>query len=279
MTAMPLDQPPAAMLERVASLLEVFAAQRPLTLTELSRQSKLPRSSAHRILQGLVEIGWVERHGFRYALGVRMFEIGNMVRQRRVPRAALPIMTMVHQRTGLTAHLSILSGAEIVHVERVGLWPGTHGAWNVGSRQAVEQTAAGQALLASLPENQWPMLTFDAVSTEYGVRTREQLDRAIAKVWDRGRIGVDEQGSELGVTVVAAPIDVGDQSGRFAFSLCGPTRLIPVDATVLLVRLATLEIQQAAVGLPTGRHHLMRATQLTTAAEAVRRVLAQRAVQ
>lgn len=273
---MQFDQPPIAMMERVACLLDVFIAHRPLTLTEISRRSNLPRSSAHRILQGLVQLGWIERHGSRYVLGMRMFEIGNSVRQRRVPQAALPVMTSVHRRTGLTAHLSIMSGAEILHVERVGLWPAVRDPWNVGSRQPLEHSAAGRVLLASLPETQWPRLTFDSTSTIYGIQTRAQLDREIARVHHRGQVAVDAQGCEIGVTVVAAPIDIAEQPSRFALSLCGPTASLPVDTTVSLVRAASIEIQHAAVGLHAGRQHRTRATELAAASEAVGRLLAQR---
>ena len=69
MTAAPSQETPAAMIDRVASLLQSFDGRPRLTLAQISRLANLPRSSAHRILQRLVDLGWVERDGFQYGLG------------------------------------------------------------------------------------------------------------------------------------------------------------------------------------------------------------------
>ncbi|MEV5835405.1 IclR family transcriptional regulator [Nocardia sp. NPDC052112] len=250
---MQIEEAPTAMIDRVTSLLEAFVGQRPLKLAEIARRVHLPRSSTHRILQRLVELGWVERHGYEYALGIRMFELGSqVVRQRTVHEAALPVMTELNRRTGLTAHLSILAGAEILHLERVGLWPNTGREWAVGARQPVELSAAGHALLASMDSDLWPDLPFASTPTCYSIRTRLQLERALQKVRDRGGVAVDAQGSALGVSVVAAPIgiDVEEGRGRVALSLCGPTRSIKTDAVVAMVRSAAVDIWHAAAGVP-----------------------------
>ncbi|WP_433635210.1 IclR family transcriptional regulator [Nocardia sp. CA-120079] len=248
---MQIEEAPTAMIDRVTSLLETFVGQRPLTLAEIARRAHLPRSSTHRILQRLVELGWVERHGFKYALGIRMFELGSqVVRQRSVHEAAVPVMTELNRRTGLTAHLSILAGSEILHLERVGLWPNNGRGWTIGARQPVELSAAGHALLASMDTEAWPELEFASTPTCYSVRTRLQLERELRKVRDRGGVAVDAQGCALGVTVVAAPIGIDVDRGRVALSLCGPTRGVKTDAVVAMVRSAAVDIWHAASGVP-----------------------------
>ncbi|MER6896346.1 helix-turn-helix domain-containing protein, partial [Amycolatopsis sp. NPDC000740] len=128
-----IEEAPAAMIDRVASLLESFVGERPLTLAELARRSHVPRSSAHRILQRLVELGWVERKEFTYTLGVRMFELGSQfTRRRTVPRAAVAVMAELHRRSGMTVYLSMLVGSEIMHLERIGSWPSASGQWSAG---------------------------------------------------------------------------------------------------------------------------------------------------
>lgn len=247
MATVQLEQTPNAMIDRVASLLEAFVGQRPMTLADITRRSQLPRSSAHRILQRLVELGWVERHGFEYVLGIRMFEFGSqVVRQRSLNDVATAVMTGLHRRTGLTAHLSLLSGAEILHLHRVGAWPMPGRQWAVGARQPVELTAAGHALLAAMDPEQWPELPFAIAPTCYSVRTRRQLERELEKVRDRSGVAVDSQGCALGVTVVAAALDIDVDRGRMAVSLCGPTRSITTTAVVSEVRLAANEIRRAA---------------------------------
>ncbi|WP_166908734.1 IclR family transcriptional regulator [Mycobacterium sp. DL440] len=244
------DGAPIAMLNRVASLLEVFGARQTLTLAEISRYSSVPRSSAHRILQGLVQLGWVERQGVEYALGLRMFELGSQaVRQRRVPDAALPVMADLHRRTGLTAHLSILANAHVLHVERFGVWPSTGACWQAGFKQAVEQSAPGRALLAQIDESAWPELRY-AVTSPYGIRNRTELDRNLDKVRARGGVAVDAEGCELGVTVVAAAIGVSEGGNRFTLSLCGPARSTRVEPVIATVRSASWAIWHALSDVP-----------------------------
>ncbi|MEV3964420.1 IclR family transcriptional regulator [Nocardia sp. NPDC050193] len=253
MATVRIGETPTAMIDRVASILESFVGRRPLTLAEVARCSGLPRSSAHRILQRLVELGWVERNEFRYALGYRMFELGaQFTRQRSVHREALPVMTELHRRTGLTAHLSMLTGTEILHLERIGVWPGDAGEWGVGARQPVTRTAAGRALLAVIPRDEWPEIVFGAAPTCYTVRSAVQFDRDIARIRDRGGVAVDAQGCVLGVTVVAAPITVGE-GGYFALSLCGPTKSLRTEVVIADVRRAAAAVWRQASGMPPTR--------------------------
>lgn len=244
------DATSIAMLNRVASLLEAFGARQSLTLAEFTRYSNVPRSSAHRILQGLVQLGWIERQGAGYVLGLKMFEFGcQAVRQRRVPEAALPVMVDLHRRTGLTAHLSVLADTDVLHVERFGAWPSAGKCWQVGSKQPVEQSAAGRALLAQIDESAWPELRYVTTSA-YGIRNRADLDRHLATVRGRGGVAVDAGGYEPGVTVVAAPIGVGEGGNRFALSLCGPTRSTRVEPVVAAVHSASWAICHSLSDVP-----------------------------
>ncbi|WP_067680621.1 IclR family transcriptional regulator [Nocardia miyunensis] len=258
-----LEETPTAMIDRVASLLESFVGERPLTLAEIARRSHVPRSSAHRILQRLVELGWVERKQFKYTLGVRMFELGAQFRRRHnVHRAALPVMTDLHRRSGLTVHLSMLVGAEIMHLDRVGLWPSVGGQWSVGARQPAAITAAGRAVLATLPPGRWAELEFEDVPTCYSIRSRNQLARDLERVRDRGGVAVDSQGTALGVTVVAAPIATADTDAEehFALSLCGPTRTLGLESVTAEVRDAAATIWRVAAGVPPLRPRPVAAT-------------------
>jgi DNA-binding IclR family transcriptional regulator len=256
---MQIQEAPTAMIDRVSTVLDAFVGQRPLTLAEVARRSNLPPSSTHRILQRLVELGWVERYGFEYALGIRMFELGShVVRQRGVHEAALPVMTRLNRQTGCTAYLSTLVDSEVLHLERVGLWPKAGPSWGIGARQRAELAAPGRALLAALAVEEWPDLTFDTAPTCYSVRNRAQLDRDLQRVRDRGGVAVDAQGCALGVTVVAAPVDVHDDRGPVALSLSGPTKSVRTDALIAAVRTGAADIWYGVSGVPRMRTRSLR---------------------
>lgn len=258
MTTMQEADPPAAMIDRVASLLDVFVGRRSLTLAEIVERSRLPRSSAHRILQRLVELRWVERRGSQYGLGLRMFEFGSqVVRQRRPHTAALPIMDELHRRTGCSAYLSVLVDADVLHLERVGTWPREE-AWGVGSRHPVAQSASGWALLAAIDAEEWPNLSFSPASTRYGIRSMLELHRELEYVRARGGVAVDSQRNFPGVTVVAAPVGVDEFGDLVVLSLCGPASRVRTDAVAAAVRDAAVAIWRSTAGMPRSRSLLLR---------------------
>lgn len=242
---------PIAMIDRVASLLQVFDGHTGLTLAQLSRMSDLPRSSTHRILQRLVDLGWVERDGYQYSLGLRMFELGSqVVRRDRIHQVSLPFLHTLHRSTGLTVHLSALVASDLLHLERIGDWPDRGDSWRLGARQPAVLAAGGRALLARLAESEWPVLDFPPPATAHGIRTLRELRNDLDLVVDRGGVAIDHQGCAAGITVVAVPVGPPGSNVRAALSLCGPTGSVPVKEAGLAVRTAAADIWHALSGMP-----------------------------
>lgn len=265
MTTARSQQTPTAMIDRVASLLQSFDRHPRLTLAQISRLANLPRSSAHRILQRLVELGWIERDGFQYGLGMRMFELGSqVVRRDRAHQAALPFLHALHRSTGLTAHLSVLVSADVLHLERIGTRAETEPAWCPGGRQPAVHSAAGRALLAQLDESSWPELTFPPAATSYGVRGLTQLRRELDRVRERGGVAIDIQSCTAGITVVAAPIGPAEAELSAAVSLCGPSETMPTDKAAAAVRMVAMDIWYAASGVTRLRGHASHAVPHTS---------------
>ncbi|GGK36942.1 IclR family transcriptional regulator [Nocardia camponoti] len=141
---------PSAGLERAALLIDAFDGPGRLTLADIVRRTGLPRSSAHRMLDQLVQLRWLRRDGRDYELGLRLVELGSLaVHQDRLHRAALPYLRELHRATGFVVHLAVLDGDDVVYLDKVG------GEWNtavpsrVGGRRPAHTTALGKALLAA----------------------------------------------------------------------------------------------------------------------------------
>lgn len=106
---------PNAFLDRVSLLLDAFGGRDRLTLAEIVRRTGLPRSSAHRILDHLVQLRWLHRSGRDYTLGLRLVELGSLaVYQDRLHSAAHPHLYELHRRTGLIVEMTILDGSNVV---------------------------------------------------------------------------------------------------------------------------------------------------------------------
>ncbi len=125
-------------------------------VSQLARDVEVPVSTAHRLLAGMVPLGFVsfDRERRRYSLGLRAFELGQRVASaRRLSEVALPAMRGVTRTTGETTLLAVLSGDEVLYVERT---EGKHLAqiWGApGSRGSPRTTRRwASRLVAFLPE-------------------------------------------------------------------------------------------------------------------------------
>src|SRR4051794_38749767 len=66
-------------IDRAFALLNSFdPAHRELSLTDLSRRSGLPMSTALRMARRLVAWGALERHGGGYVVGLRLWEVASL---------------------------------------------------------------------------------------------------------------------------------------------------------------------------------------------------------
>src|SRR3569833_1704497 len=108
-------------IERKISLLDALAHYPDLVcLKELSTVTGLHPSTAHRILNDLVVKRFVDRaDAGSYRLGMRLLELGNIVKSRlNVREAALDFMRSLHRKTHQTNNLSVRQGEEIVYIDR-----------------------------------------------------------------------------------------------------------------------------------------------------------------
>src|SRR6185503_2275871 len=126
--------------DRMMRLLEVLAQHpEPLGLKQIAQYTGLHPSTAHRILSSMSADRMVDRvEPGSYRLGMRLLELGNLVKSRiSVRELALPMMRELHAQTGEIAYVertsSGRSAMRVVHV--------------IGTRAALHVTAAGKLFL------------------------------------------------------------------------------------------------------------------------------------
>lgn len=139
-------------IDRMMHLIETLVRHpSPANLKQLALETGLHPSTAHRILAVMVENRLVDRiEPGTYRLGIRLLELGNLVRMRlNVRQEALPIMQALHDDIRETVNLSVRQGDEVVYVERVS----SSGQMMrvvqaVGTRAPLHATSVGKVFLA-----------------------------------------------------------------------------------------------------------------------------------
>ena len=217
---------PSAVIDRISLVLDAFDGPGRLTLAQIVRRTGLPRSSAHRMLERLVQLRWLRRSGRDYELGMRLVELGSLaVHQDRLVRAAGPLLGELHRATGLVVHLAVLDGPDVVYLEKVGDRMTGALPTRVGARQPAHCTAVGKAILAYSDED--TAVDLHARKTKYSIANSSQLAIELAKVRAHG-VAFEREESLLGFGCVAAPIGSPGEAVA-AVSVCGPMNRMMFD--------------------------------------------------
>uniref|UniRef100_A0AAU3H4B1 IclR family transcriptional regulator n=1 Tax=Streptomyces sp. NBC_01401 TaxID=2903854 RepID=A0AAU3H4B1_9ACTN len=144
------------MVERVTLIMDVFEGRTDrLSLEEVAGSTQLPRSTAHRILDQLVRLSWLEHTDFGYGLGRRALGFGGGDGgHSRIREASAARLHHLQIKTGLVVHLAVLDGAEVHYLDKVGGRFAATVPSRVGGRAPAHSTALGKAMLAWLePED------------------------------------------------------------------------------------------------------------------------------
>jgi len=205
------------------ALLEAMAEHaRPASLKQLSGETGLHPSTAHRILGVLVQHGLVDRvEPGAYRLGIRLLELGHIVKSRlNVRQEALPHMEKLHRALHESVNLSVRQGDEIVYIERVlggrSMMRIVH---LVGDRAPLHITAVGKIFLMDGGVEQAREY---ARRTGLPPRTRNTLTSLPKLVQELERVrrqgfAFDNEELELGVRCIGAGIR--DDEGRLIAGL------------------------------------------------------------
>lgn len=199
-------------IERMMSLLAALARHAaPVNLKQLSGETKLHPSTAHRILSVMVDNRLVDRiEPGTYRLGIRLLELGSLVKSRiSVRQEALPHMQALHQALGETINLSVRHDDEVVYIERTA---GSSSMMRVvqiiGTRAPLHITAVGKIFLAEDGADrclEYARRTGLPRFTENTLTDSEQLVREIDRIRRQG-YSFDNEEAEKGVSCIGAGI-------------------------------------------------------------------------
>lgn len=195
------------MLQRAMDILSSFRpTDTSVSPTELARRAGLSKATGHRIVKEMLDLGFLERSNGGVRLGLRMFEIGQLVpRQRNLRRAALPLMQDLREATRATVHLAVLDGTDVLYIDILGQSDDLPS--RIGGRLPSYATGVGKAMLAFAPLFiQEAVLEGEFLPYAPGtIGNRSELEAELesARRWG---VAYDREESSAGVVCAAAPI-------------------------------------------------------------------------
>lgn len=142
-------------VQRAVRLLRHVAEGHPvLNMSETAKALKINRTTLLRLLYTLEAEGFVERRpgGVGYQVGLSFLELGaRAIFSQDLVQVAVPVLTRLAEELGLSAHLGVLDGTDVLYLVR--RTPNTPLASNirVGSRLPAHATTMGRMMLACMP--------------------------------------------------------------------------------------------------------------------------------
>jgi DNA-binding IclR family transcriptional regulator len=196
--------------------------QQEWTAPDIAQVLSLPRSTAFRILQTLESLDYVRRDH-----SGRLFRLGSAVLNRGfaylssldIVEVAQPILKKLRDDTGLSSHLAVREGREVLYVARFAARSSVASSVTVGSRFPVHATVLGRMLILDFTDEQLNQLypeSLLAKITEQTPATKQQLRDLLEQDKQRG-YAVSQSFFERGVSAIAAP--VRDASGQVIAAL------------------------------------------------------------
>lgn len=215
--------PTIQVIERMFSVMDILASREdPVSLKEISERTGLHPSTTHRILNDLTIGRYVDRpEAGSYRLGMRLLELGNLVKGRLNARdAALGPMRDLHKLIQQPVNLSMRQGDEIIYVERAySERSGMQVVRAIGGRAPLHLTSVGKLFLSA---DDAPRIRAYATRTGLHGQTKNSitqlpaLERELAKVRQL-RYAQDNEELELGVRCMAC--GVYDDQGKLVAGL------------------------------------------------------------
>lgn len=212
---------------KALSIVDILAskAETGISLAELSALLKMPKSTTHRYLATLLELGLAERNSTdRFYLGTKVIELaGSFLAKSDLRNESQQILTELAEKTLETIHLAVPSGIEVVYIAK---FESRH-PWGmfsyIGARLPMYSTALGKAILAFNEDELFNKVLTDPPKsrTPNTITLKQALETELALVRSHGS-AIDDEENEVGICCVGAPII--DYTGKAvaAISVSGP---------------------------------------------------------
>lgn len=208
-------------LRRAIDLLKALEdAKHPLSLHELSTRTALAKSTAHRLLSTMRDADLIEQTpDGRYALGLRLFELGCSAGSTRdVTAIAKPYMQAISHEMNESVSLALLTRGEVLILSFIESTSAFHVVSRIGAKLPAHCTVQGKIMLAHMTRAEVKRILREhgmQVYTPNTLRTFDELEPELDRIRIQG-YAVDNSEFHVGLSSVAAPIY--DASGNVCYS-------------------------------------------------------------
>jgi DNA-binding IclR family transcriptional regulator len=238
---------------RSADVLELVITSGSTTLKDVQRELGLGHTVAHRILQTWTSLQYLNFDAQRkvYRAGLKLLWTGVRVRAALENPDLDSRLSTVFATLGLTAHVGVLDGRDVIHVARN---EGRYGPFHVqvGSALPAHATALGRLLLAYEQESSVIRRYADEDLTAFTPSTITTLPSLLADLREIRRLTYACSNGMIDASSATVAVPLRDADGRVVAGMnaVGPIAEFSPEAVRDRILPALLDIAAAPVVLP-----------------------------
>ena len=250
-----VEKNPIQVADRLFGILELLAERGELQLQDIAAEAGLNKTTAHRVLQSLMYLGYVrQEEDGRYSPTLRIAAVADkVVARENLVHIVHPYLKKLMEKSSETVHLVRRDGTDAVYIDKIEIeGSSVHMGSQIGGRIALYCSGVGKAICAELGQEEvrdiWESSDIARI-TPYTITDYDEFVFALEDVRKRG-YALDNEENETGVRCIAASLPpVG--GGQYALSISAPVermdndRIRVLSAYILAIR---KEIEQAMKG-------------------------------
>ncbi len=209
-------------LSKAISILDLLSSHSAgMTLSQISAELSVPKSTAHALLSTMRDRGLVQQLSTgAYSLGMRLFEYGCAVsRGLDITAVSRPYLERLAVLTGANSVITMLSVDTAVSFDYARSPSGVQILPQIGERLPLHATSQGKLLLSSLSDSRVRVILKGAGMpsfTPHTFVTSQELIESLDEIRENG-YAVEDGEYKIGLRSVSAP--VYDSSGELKYAL------------------------------------------------------------
>ncbi|HHX24512.1 MAG TPA: IclR family transcriptional regulator [Thermoanaerobacterales bacterium] len=215
-------------VKRAIMILEELATEKEgLGVTELANRVDLHKSTVHRMLNTLLNMGYIEQSSSseRYRLGIKLLSLGGAILERMdIRHEAHDLLKELSEKVKETVHLVVPDGYRAIYIDKLDSNKTIRMYSQIGRIAPLHASAVGKAILAFSEERFIKEVIEQGLfkCSKKTITEPKLLLEHLKMIREQG-FSVDDEENEEGIRCVGAP--VFDYTGKVvgAISVSGPT--------------------------------------------------------
>jgi IclR family acetate operon transcriptional repressor len=218
---------PSSGVNATLRILDLLAARGPLSLADLTRDLRLPKSTTHRICGVLVDRAWAIRDADgRYGLGIRALRLGSYSTELPIVTAFRSVAAAYLDDLDETIALAVVDGVESLYIALEDTSQPVRYVTHIGSKSPAFASASGRVVLADQsPEAIAALFSGRPLITPTG-RRLGGVSELQAILQDVRRNALAENWDETARGLYAASVPIGNGAG---VTIAALTTLVPLS--------------------------------------------------